>query len=416
VPQRGCDRRRAPALAVHSLVCALACALPAVGGACSAKLQPWRTIAGGTDGAGDPPASSDLLPTVCPDQLLGYATMAPVTGDEDAGSLAAGTTGGSAPGAGPPVVVDASDADALDEVIAYAKMDAPVTIQINGMISFPPPDGTSVQEVRVSSNKTLVGGNATSGFWGGGLNLTKVSNVIIRNLIIGQPSGTDSTDNVDAIHIETSHNVWVDHCDLSSDGPDATTNSFDGLVDITDQSDWVTVSWTRFHDHDDTGIIGRADTDTADVGLLHVTYHHEWFRNVVAGPRARFGTVHVSNTYFEEVSLYGVASTMHAEVLVENNVFDDVALNAATSTPAGAGPVTTMLSTSAEPGYVDLAGNVMTGNDGQNNVPSSALSSWAPPYEASTYQPRYTPDSATSVPAIVETCSGVGRITPPVAP
>ena len=76
----------------------------------------------------------------------------------------------------------------------------------------PPPDGGSgdVQKIRVSSNKTIIGANPTadfpaSGFTGGGLWLSGVSNVIIQNLTISRPNSGDSSDNVDAIHVETSH-------------------------------------------------------------------------------------------------------------------------------------------------------------------------------------------------------------------
>jgi len=64
-------------------------------------------------------------------------------------------TGG---GSSTPVMVDASDANALDEFSTYAsdKMPGPLNILIKGMINIPPlPDGGSgdLQKIRVSSNK-----------------------------------------------------------------------------------------------------------------------------------------------------------------------------------------------------------------------------------------------------------------------
>ena len=73
----------------------------------------------------------------------------------------------------------------------------------------------------------------------------------------------------------------------------------DGLVDITNASDRVTVSWNRFLDHDKTMLIGSSDNAPADVGRLRVTLHHNLFDNVgQRAPRVRYGQVHVYNNYY----------------------------------------------------------------------------------------------------------------------
>ena len=77
-----------------------------------------------------------------------------------------------------------------------------------------------------------------------GFYIRRVSNVIMRNLKISKVDA----DNGDAIGIDASSNVWVDHCDLSGDlsgGKD----DLDGLVDISHGAEWITVSNTYFHDH-----------------------------------------------------------------------------------------------------------------------------------------------------------------------
>lgn len=66
----------------------------------------------------------------------------------------------------------------------------------------------------------------------------------MRNLKIGQVDA----DNGDAIGIDESTNVWVDHCDLSGD-LNAGKDDLDGLVDISHAADWITISNTYFHDH-----------------------------------------------------------------------------------------------------------------------------------------------------------------------
>jgi pectate lyase len=75
-----------------------------------------------------------------------------------------------------------------------------------------------------------------------GLHVKRQKNVIIRNLKVSKVAGGD------AISLEYATNVWIDHCDLSSD-MDHGKDYYDGLLDITHGSDWVSVTNTYFHDH-----------------------------------------------------------------------------------------------------------------------------------------------------------------------
>jgi pectate lyase len=373
---------------------------------CGGDLNPIRARPPtGRDAAGG--SDSSVAPD-CPYQLVGFATMSDLGGEPDAGIDAApallldgGVSGG---GASTPKYVDAAKADALAQFTMYAsdKMPGPMTIVVTGMITVPPtPDGgdTGGESIRVSSNKTIVGANASSGLFGGGLAMTRVSNVIVRNLVIARPN-TDG--DIDAIHIEGSHQIWIDHCDLSSNNG---TGTYDGLIDISDQSDFVTVSWTRYHDHQDSGLIGRSDSSAArseDAGKEHVTYDHDLFTNLKTGPRVRFGTVHVLNSYFDTVTSYGLASTDGANVRIEQSAFKNV-------TPPGQtdpnfGPVTTILDSPATAGYVDLVSNTFDPTDGAN-VLSTQPVPLALPYP-------YDHDMASSVPALVTSCAGTGDSVP----
>lgn len=60
--------------------------------------------------------------------------------------------------------------------------------------------------------------------------------------------GQVDADNGDAVGIDESLNVWIDHLDLSGD-LSAGKDDLDGLLDITHAADWVTVSNVYFHDH-----------------------------------------------------------------------------------------------------------------------------------------------------------------------
>jgi pectate lyase len=233
--------------------------------------------------------------------------------------------------------------------------------------------------------------------------------VILRNLIINTPNADDSSDNVDAIHIETSHQIWVDHCDLASNGPTGTP-AYDGLVDISDGSDFVTVSWTHYHDHGDTGLVGRSDSSAAatqDASKNHVTYDHDRFSNVLTGPRVRFGIIHVLNSFFENVANYGVASIDGASTKIESSVFQNVAPR---PEDANFGWVTTML-TSATAGNVELVKNLTDASDGTSVPPT-------PPMTSILIQYPYSPDQAAAVRQLVTNCAGTGvvKALPPPAP
>lgn len=52
----------------------------------------------------------------------------------------------------------------------------------------------------------------------------------------------------DAVTIQLSTNVWVDHCDLSGDET-VGKDTYDGLVDLSHAADFVTISHTYFHNH-----------------------------------------------------------------------------------------------------------------------------------------------------------------------
>ncbi len=375
---------------------------------CEVHLHPIYLV---DDGGGQ-----TQIPATCPNDLIGYATLSDAVTITDAGTDAAptlimdgGTRGGGPLDGGDVVTVNASDDGALDAFTMYAgdKTAGPLVIQLNGMLTIPPPaadaDADSGQEIRVSSDKTVIGVGASSGLIGGGLALTKVSNVVIRNLVIKQPNTAGV---IDAIHVETSDHIWIDHCDLSSGDKTGAAATYDGLVDITDGSDFVTISWTHYHDHKDTGIIGRSDSSSAameDDGKEHVTYDHDFFENVVAGPRIRFGTVHVLNCYFNQVSLYGVASTESANVRIEKSYFENV-VPPGQDVGADYGPITSFLSDSDLPGYVDLVGN-LSASSGANQIAGSQMDMWMPPYPFSG-----ATDSAMSVPTIVAACAVTGKV------
>ncbi|MCP2165359.1 pectate lyase family protein [Goodfellowiella coeruleoviolacea] len=274
-----------------------------------------------------------------------------------------GTTGGA--GGTTVTVSNASD------LLKYAQSSSAYVINVSGTITL---SGMN----KVASNKTIVGVGSNATITGGGLNLSTVQNVIIRNLTF-----TNAAD--DSINLqESTHHVWIDHNNF--------TNGHDGLVDIKRGSDYVTVSWNRFYNHDKTMLLGHSDDNSSqDLGHLRVSYHHNWFQGTTQRhPRVRFADpVHVYNNYYDGVGSYGVASTMNAGVLVEGNYFKNVK-----------NPTVIQTGDSDEGRLVE-----------RNNVYSG---SGSPQTKGSVGNPgsyySYTLDSAANIPSIVSAGAGVGKL------
>ena len=153
--------------------------------------------------------------------------------------FAAGTTGGGS-SAGTTVASCA-------ELTAAAKVGG--VIKIKGTLT-----GCGIVKIAVGDTSILgVGSNA--GLTDGGLQIRKVSNVIVRNLkFYRAPEGKDLID------IDASTKVWVDHCDFSSVGVTGDKDFYDGLLDAKHGSDSLTFSWNKFHDH--VSLLSSSNTRT----------------------------------------------------------------------------------------------------------------------------------------------------------
>lgn len=152
---------------------------------------------------------------------------------------------------------------------------------------------TGAAKVNIGSNKSIVGLDSTSSLTGIGLYVDKSKNVIIQNLKISKVLA----ENGDAIGIQASTNVWVDHVDVSSD-IDHGKDYYDGLLDVSHASDWVTISNSYIHDHYKASLVGHSDNNGAeDTGHLHVTYANNYWNNISSRtPSIRFGTGHIINS------------------------------------------------------------------------------------------------------------------------
>ncbi len=206
--------------------------------------------------------------------------------------------------------------------------------------------------IRVGSNTTIVGIDKHATIRGGwfdirGSSTLNRTNIIIRNLTFEDTydcfpewSPTDGALGswnalYDSISLRNTDHAWIDHNTfVDRDTADSALPHYfgvlyqvhDGQLDITNASDFVTVSWNRFENHDKVMLIGSSDNAPADVGKLKVSLHHNLFENLgqrVA--RVRYGQVHIYNNYYKisnpENYVYSWGVGIQSAIYAENNFF-----------------------------------------------------------------------------------------------
>ena len=275
----------------------------------------------GTTGAGGSAGACATPPA--PSELIGWAALP--------GNNVTTTTGG---GNATPQVVTT-----LQQFMTAVMGNNPAVVYVNGVLA--------AGRVNIGSNKTVVG--ICGAELHGHISVSASSNVIVRNIkIVGYGVGNCALDpsfdaavgcssGDDAVTIQSNaHHVWFDHCDV--------VDGTDGNLDIVNGSDFVTISWTKFHytprtdnvGNDSTGasghrfsnLIGSDDNIPGDVGHLNITWHHNWWAENVNQrmPRSRAGKIHMLNNLFTSTGNSVCTNAgQGAQLLVEGNVYNGVA-------------------------------------------------------------------------------------------
>ncbi|KAG8728496.1 hypothetical protein FRC11_010938 [Ceratobasidium sp. 423] len=222
------------------------------------------------------------------------------TSDAATIGYAAGTTGG-----GSATVVTVTT---LAELKNAASSNTAKVILVSGNI-------TGNEVVKVGSNTSILGKSGAS-LTGVGLRVNAVSNVIIRNLKISKVLAEAG----DHIAIQASNRIWVDSVELSSD-KDHDKDYYDGLLDITHGCYAVSVTNTYLHDHYKASLVGHSDSVESEDKAIQVTYTFNKWENLNSRtPSSRSGHGHIYNNYNND----GINTRFGAELLVENNVFENV--------------------------------------------------------------------------------------------
>lgn len=314
-------------------------------------------------------SSSSTGNTTCPSSIEGFAT------------LNGGTTGG---GNASPVTVTT-----LDAFKSAVSGDTPRVVVISGTID------TGTAAISIGSNKTLQGANKNATIRGG-IAMQNVKNIIIRNLHIqGKGKGNAPYDTVASTN---STNIWYDHISVR--------DADDGLLDITKQSNFQTVSWSKFYysdrssDHRLASLNGSGGgTQPADWGKLRVTYHHNWWAENVDQrmPRVMYGLGHQYNNFFNSTgNSYCIGVGSYAAALIENNYFKGV------KNPHQFMYDLFMHITARGNVYDNTSGSKDSGLGGTRKESGQDFN--VQPFSSAPY--NYKLDAAESVPSLVQRCAG----------
>ncbi|AZA53390.1 polysaccharide lyase family 1 protein [Chryseobacterium sp. G0201] len=225
-------------------------------------------------------------------------------------------------------------------VTTYAQLKAAIentavkVIKVTGTITI-----TTRLSLQDQTGKTIYGASGAklvstdqTASGSGIINIKRCNNIVVRNLIFEGPGAYD-TDGWDNAILDDCRNVWIDHCEFR--------DGVDGNFDIKNKSDFVTVSYTKFHylkapklggsggtdDHRFSNLIGSSDGATADAGKLNVTFVRCWWAPGCKErmPRVRFGKIHIINSYFNSsASNKCIAAGVQANIFVDRNVFENV--------------------------------------------------------------------------------------------
>jgi pectate lyase len=298
-----------------------------------------------------------------------------------------GTTGGEG---GTIVVVDnAADFN------TYTNSPEPYIVKVVGDIDLNDIGG----EAFIDSNTTITGTSSSSTITGQLSFVDGASNIIIEYLTVTNPNyyggegdGISVKDNIT--------NLFVTKCTLY--------DTSDGAIDITNQSNYVTVSWCKFYysttySHAYTNLVGSSDNPSPpDANYLKVTFHHNWYYTNCKGrePRVRFGEVHVYDNYFNTRPDSGdcIEVGNDAHLRVENNYFNHVKLPWKDQRTGG--------DPNAEAGWADNVYYNCTSGD-PTFISNSYATIFTPPY-------AYTLDDANDLPTTVS--AGAGNLVNPEAP
>ncbi|MEV7402690.1 pectate lyase [Streptomyces sp. NPDC091267] len=239
--------------------------------------------------------------------------------------------GGTTGGAGGQTVRATTGTAIHAALCGRASSSTPIVIEVEGTINHANTTKVSgdscntaagVIELKQISNVTLVGVGSGAVFDQLGIHIRQSSNIIIQNVTVRnvKKSGSPTSNGGDAIGMESDvRNVWVDHTSLEASGGES--EGFDGLFDMKDNTQYVTLSYSTLRNSGRGGLIGSSETELSN-GF--VTFHHNLYENLDSRtPLLRGGIAHIYNNYYVKLNESGINSRAGARAKVDNNYFKD---------------------------------------------------------------------------------------------
>ncbi len=347
--------------------------------------------------------------------LLATGALAAATGVAVSTSTASAATGGvtgyatqnggTTGGAGGQTVRATTGTAIHQALCGRASSSTPIIIQVEGTINHgntTKVSGSSCNtaadriELKQISNVTIVGVGSGAVFDQLGIHIRESSNIIIQNVTVRnvKKSGSPTSNGGDAIGMESGvRNVWVDHTTLEASGGES--EGYDGLFDMKDNTQYVTLSYSILRNSGRGGLIGSSESDRSNG---YVTFHHNLYQNIDSrAPLLRGGIAHVYNNHYKSLNESGINSRAGARAKVDNNYFEDSK---------------DVLGTfyTSEAGYWQVSGNVFdnvtwSSRSGDNNPAGpdpTSNTSVSIPYS-------YTLDAANCVPSVVSQTAGANK-------
>ncbi|MGA5145936.1 pectate lyase family protein [Streptomyces griseoincarnatus] len=313
--------------------------------------------------------------------------------------------GGTTGGAGGQTVRATTGTAIHQALCGRASSSTPITIQVEGTINHgntTKVSGSSCNtaadkiELKQISNVTIVGVGSGAVFDQLGIHMREASNIVIQNVTVRnvKKSGSPTSNGGDAIGMESDvRNVWVDHVTLEASGGES--EGYDGLFDMKDNTQYVTLSYSVLRNSGRGGLIGSSESDRSNG---YVTFHHNLYENIDSrAPLLRGGIAHMYNNHYKRLNESGINSRAGARAKVDNNYFEDSK---------------DVLGTfyTDEAGYWQVGGNVFdnvtwSSRSGDHNPAGpnpTSNTSVSIPY-------GFTLDGANCVPSVVAQTAGAGK-------
>ncbi|WP_024756192.1 pectate lyase family protein [Streptomyces exfoliatus] len=346
------------------------------------------------------------LATLALAAATGAVLSAPEATAATAGATGYATQNGGTTGGAGGQTVRATTGTAIHAALCgRATSSTPIVIEVEGTIDHGNTSQVSggscstaagVIELKQISNVTIVGVGSGAVFDQLGIHIRAASNIVVQNVTVRnvKKSGSPTSNGGDAIGMESDvRNVWVDHVTLEASGGES--EGFDGLFDMKDNTQYVTLSYSVLRNSGRGGLVGSSESDLSN---SFITYHHNLYENIDSrAPLLRGGTAHIYNNHYVSLNESGINSRAGARAKVDNNYFED------------SKDVLGTFYTDAA-GYWQVSGNIFDNvtwsSPGAENNPAGpdpqSNTTVAVPY-------AYTLDAASCVPSVVSRTAGAGR-------